>query len=235
MMVKWSITFMRVIWMHRRRWLITIGMWSGMPNRRPFGEEHSILGSAANENRFPGQRNKVLYYNFWRNSDLTASQNSLYGLIDRNFPKASHLNLLPLVLDNPPIRTVLQCPCVWTIQYLKWFLWLSNLGSVHLFGNFWWSLFCPTVPICVSPSPRKQWPSGIMVTPTGLEPVTSRLGIWRSILMSYGAVLHWSRSCALRSFLFKMKWETRQAFNQKILSINFYFTTFILNRRLIRM
>ena len=26
-----------------------------------------------------------------------------------------------------------------------------------------------------------------MVTPTGLEPVTSRLGILRSILMSYGA------------------------------------------------
>ena len=27
-----------------------------------------------------------------------------------------------------------------------------------------------------------------MVTPTGLEPVTSRLGISRSILMSYGAI-----------------------------------------------
>ena len=28
-----------------------------------------------------------------------------------------------------------------------------------------------------------------MVTPTGLEPVTSRLGISRSILMSYGVKL----------------------------------------------
>ena len=28
-----------------------------------------------------------------------------------------------------------------------------------------------------------------MVTPTGLEPVASRLGISRSILMSYGAII----------------------------------------------
>ena len=52
----------------------------------PFGEEDSIIGSAANDNRFPGQRLEVetgLHYNYFRDYDPTTGrylQSDLIGL-----------------------------------------------------------------------------------------------------------------------------------------------------------
>ncbi|WP_159104355.1 RHS repeat domain-containing protein [Sneathiella glossodoripedis] len=43
----------------------------------PFGEEDSILGSAVNDNRFPGQRlspETGLHYNYWRDYDPTTGR-----------------------------------------------------------------------------------------------------------------------------------------------------------------
>jgi RHS repeat-associated protein len=43
----------------------------------PFGEEDSIIGSAANDNRFPGQRYELetgLHYNYWRDYDPTTGR-----------------------------------------------------------------------------------------------------------------------------------------------------------------
>ena len=44
---------------------------------RPFGEEDSLTGSAANDNRFPGQREEAetgLYYNYFRDYDPTTGR-----------------------------------------------------------------------------------------------------------------------------------------------------------------
>jgi RHS repeat-associated protein len=66
-------TSMRISWAHRKN-MTDDGTVALKTISLPFGEEYSLIGSAANDNRFLGQRYEAetgLHYNHWRDYDPT--------------------------------------------------------------------------------------------------------------------------------------------------------------------